>query len=84
MATFKMISVFLLLSASIIVNGWGIRKIGFRKLLPFKPAPKPVPKPTKPPAFSPVKDSRYCDESDITEILSGGGRTKRAVSQLKN
>ena len=86
MVTFKIIFVLLFLSASTIVNVAGI--FGARLRFPFPypkfPAipvkPKTTPAPTEPPPFSPLKDSKYCDESDLAKILSKEQRNKRAVS----
>ncbi|XP_028394106.1 uncharacterized protein LOC114518329 [Dendronephthya gigantea] len=47
---------------------------------PMQPMFEPARPPTKPPptAFIPVKDSRYCDESELTKIFSK--RERRAAS----
>lgn len=84
MATFRVIFVLLVLNASTIVNVagfWGKIKPPFPfPKLPAIPKPKPTPKPTEAPAFSPVKDSKYCDESELEKLLSKEERKKRAVS----
>ena len=85
MTTFKVIVLLLCLCAVPSVKSFihHFPNPGFR--LPWFPKPEPPTKPpTKPPAFfAPVRDSKYCDESEITKILSGGKRRKRAVRKLK-
>ena len=80
-------SIFLVIGVSNMVDAWtrkfrfSIPSTRFRPNPPRAPAHPPTKATTPAAAFNPVKDSRYCDESEITKLLSG--RKRREVSKRR-